>query len=150
LARGKKAGKPRPRPAARGRIAAARAGDHGYRLFVRNLVLPARIGVHPHERELAQRVRLNVEILAADDGGSAGDDIAGVVSYEDVVLGAKRIIASGHINLVETLAERVADLCLTDPRVFRATVRVEKLDVFKEAESVGVEIERVRPARRRK
>jgi len=153
VARGKKAAKPRPgsgtaaRP--RGGVGAAPAA---YGMFVRNLVVPCRIGVHPHERELAQRVRINVDLAVAEGFTAAGDDIAGVVSYEDIVFGIKRIIAGGHINLVETLAERVAELCLSDPRVFRARVRVEKLDVFKEAESVGVEIERTRasPPRRRR
>jgi len=72
----------------------------------------------------------------------AGDDIAGVVSYEDIVFGIKRIIGAGHINLVETLAEQVAKLCLSDSRVSAARIRIEKLDVFREAGSVGVEIER--------
>ena len=116
------------------------AAKRGYRVFVRDLVLPCRIGIHPHERELAQRVRFNVEIDAIES--SAGDDIAGVVSYEDIVIGIKRIIGTGHINLVETLAEQVAELCLSDSRVSAARIRIEKLDVFREAGSVGVEIER--------
>jgi dihydroneopterin aldolase len=44
------------------------------------------------------------------------------------------------------MAESIAGLCLADPRVRAARVRVEKLDVFPEAASVGVEIERVRKA----
>ena len=48
-------------------------------------------------------------------------------------------------NLVETLAERLAGICLQDPRVRSARVRVEKLDVFADAVSVGVEIERESP-----
>ena len=121
------------------------AARRGYRVFVRDLVLPCRIGIHPHEREAAQRVRFTVEIDAAES--SAGDDIACVVSYEDIVLGIKRIIGTGHINLVETLAEEVAELCLGDSRVSAARIRIEKLDVFREAGSVGVEIERQRNRR---
>ena len=121
------------------------AAKRGYRVFVRDLVLPCRIGIHPHERELAQRVRFTVEIDAIES--SAGDDIAGVVSYEDIVIGIKRIIGAGHINLVETLAEEVAELCLGDSRVSAARIRIEKLDVFREAGSVGVEIERQRNRR---
>ena len=121
------------------------AAKRGYRVFVRDLVLPCRIGIHPHERELAQRVRFTVEIDAIES--SAGDDIAGVVSYEDIVLGIKRIVGTGHINLVETLAEEVAALCLSDSRVSAARIRIEKLDVIREAGSVGVEIERRRGRR---
>ncbi|MCH8183252.1 MAG: dihydroneopterin aldolase, partial [Proteobacteria bacterium] len=70
-----------------------------------------------------------------------------VVDYETIVQGVKTIVAAGHINLVETLAERVAGLCLSDARVEAARVRIEKLNVLPEAASVGVEIERVRPRR---
>ena len=54
----------------------------------------------------------------------------------------KAIIAAGHINLVETLAERIADFCLSDRRVAAARVRVEKSGAVVEAAGVGVEIER--------
>jgi len=65
-----------------------------------------------------------------------------VVSYDDVVAGIRAIVAEGHINLVESLAERVADMCLADSRVTRVNVQVEKLDVLSDEAVVGVEIER--------
>ena len=61
--------------------------------------------------------------------------------------GIRYVISSGHINLVETLADRIAQTCLEDRRVQSVKARIEKLDVFKEAESVGVEIERNRAGR---
>ena len=140
-------GKARTRSRAGSKAQPAGAGVN--RVFVRNLVLPCFIGIHPHERELAQRVRLNVDLTVAEAGG-ATDDIATVVSYEDIVFGVKRMMAEGHINLVETLAERVAEFCFADPRVRIARVQVEKLDVFPEAESVGVTIERAAPRRARR
>ena len=140
-------GKARARSRAGSKAQPAGAGVS--RVFVRNLVLPCFIGIHPHERELAQRVRLNVDLTVAE-GGGAQDDIAAVVSYEDIVFGVKRMMAEGHINLVETLAERVAEFCFADPRVRIARVQVEKLDVFPEAESVGVTIERAAPRRARR
>ncbi len=52
------------------------------------------------------------------------------------------IVAAGHINLAETLAERIAEACFVDARVKTARVRVEKLHALPGAESAGVEIER--------
>ena len=115
-----------------------------YRILVRDLLLMCSIGVHAHERLAPQRVRLNVEMDVTECDGAVGDDIAEVVSYEDVITGIKRVVAGGHINLVETLADRIAELCLADPRVAVARVRVEKLDVYAEAAAVGIEIERRR------
>ena len=69
------------------------------------------------------------------------DDIANVVSYEDIVSGIESYLGQGHINLIETAAERIAELCLADRRVVKVRVRFEKLDVFSNVASAGVEIE---------
>jgi dihydroneopterin aldolase len=111
-------------------------------VFVRDLVLPCRIGAYHHERAMEQRVRINVDLSVLEGEAPIEDQLANVVSYEDVIDGVRRVVRGGHINLVETLAERVAGLCLSDPRVRSVRVRVEKLDVFSDAGSVGVEIER--------
>lgn len=112
------------------------------RLLITDLVLQASIGIHAHEKTAPQRVRINVELEVDGDARAIGDDIGNVVSYEHIVGRIKALIAAGHINLVETLAERIADICLVDPRARRARVRVEKLDVEPAAAAVGVEIER--------
>ena len=120
-------------------------------VFLRDLVLPASIGVHPHEHTGTQRVRINVDLGVDDDGARAlsrpsvgRDDLRRVVDYEGVANAVRAIVASRHVMLVQTLAERIAESCLADPRVHLARVRVEKLDVFADAASAGVEIERRR------
>ena len=132
-------------------------------VFLRDLVLPARIGVHPHEHLGPQRVRINVDLTVEDEGARAvtGDGVAAlsrppvgrpvgqdelsrVVDYEAVADAVRAIVAAGHVRLVETLAERIAEVCLVDRRVAAARVRVEKLDIFPDATSVGVEVERRR------
>ncbi|NQU69758.1 MAG: dihydroneopterin aldolase [Rhodospirillales bacterium] len=114
-------------------------------VFVSDLILNCLIGVHRHEQDGKQRVRVNLDLTVEDQADGVDDKLANVVSYEDIVLDLRALADAGHISLVETLAERIAELCLVDPRVQRARVRVEKLDVFADAESVGVEIERKNP-----
>jgi 7,8-dihydroneopterin aldolase/epimerase/oxygenase len=114
-----------------------------YCIFVRNLVLAARIGVHAHEKTRPPRLRIGVEIDMKGESPER-DEIAAVLNYETIVEGIKRIASGGHINLVETFADRVAKLCLADRRVAGVRVSVEKLDVYPEMESVGVVIERRR------
>ena len=118
-------------------------------VFLRDMVLQARIGIYPHEHETTQRVRINVNLGVEDDGsrplsrtGVGRDDLARVVDYEAVANTVRGIVTAGHVRLVETLAERIAEACLTDTRVRLARIRVEKLDVFADTGSVGVEIER--------
>lgn len=112
-------------------------------VFVRDLVLSASIGVYQNEHEAPQRIRINLDLAVAEDGDRR-DSLSRVVDYEAVANHARRIVASGHIKLVETLAERIADAVLTDTRILRVCVRVEKLDVFADVSSVGVQIERSR------
>ena len=118
-------------------------GAARYRVFVRDLVLPCSIGIYPREKGLRRRVRVNAEIEVAAPL-PASDDFADVVNYETIVAGIKAITEAGHINLVETLADRIAALCLADRRVRTTRVTVEKLDVWPETESVGVVVERKR------
>lgn len=117
---------------------------HGHRrIFIRDLVLSARIGVWAHEKTQEQRIRINVDLDVADTPVD-GDSLDSVVCYNEIIEGLRGIITNGHIHLAETLAERIAALCLEDGRVFTARIRVEKLDVVPDAASVGVEIVRRR------
>jgi len=119
--------------------------DAGVRhVFVRDLVLQAEIGVHKHEQRRRQPVRVNIDLTVEENAEPLADRLENVVDYERIVEGVRDIVTSGHINLVETLAERIAGLALTDARVLATRVRVEKLEVLAHAESVGVEIERRR------
>jgi dihydroneopterin aldolase len=111
-------------------------------VFIHDMVIDCSIGIYTHEKEHEQRVRINLDLAVGEGDHLINDDIRNVISYEDMAKGVEAIIAAGHINLVETLAENIAEMCLQDKRVFSARVRVEKLDIIANAESVGVEIER--------
>ena len=117
------------------------------RVFVRDMVMHTSIGVYDHEKEAPQRVRINLDLAVLEGDGVQNDDISTVLSYEDLVVGTRHICQDGHVNLVETLGEKLADMCLADRRVRKVIVRVEKLDVFEDVSAVGVEIERHNIAR---
>ena len=116
-----------------------------YRMFIRDLVLLCRIGVYAHEKLRPQRVRINVSMRVEPASAPRNDDIANVLSYDEVLGRIKALAAGDHINLVETLAEAIADICFSHDHVLEARVMIEKLDVEPGA-SVGVEIERRRGA----
>lgn len=122
----------------------ADAGNSIRHVFIRNLEVLAHIGIHGHERGKTQPVRINVD-LAVEDAAVIEDKLDSVVDYEAITAKIRGLIAAGHINLAETLAERIAEACFADPRVKTARVRVEKLHALPGAESAGVEIERERP-----
>ena len=111
-------------------------------VFIRDLELLARIGVHGHEHGKPQPIRINVWLTC--EACAAGDKLETVIDYEAVAEKVRAIVAAGHVNLAESLAERIATSCLEDKRVETARVRVEKLHALSGTESAGVEIERAR------
>ena len=120
-------------------------------VFLRDLTLDAAIGVYASEHGRQQRIRINVDLAVEDDGARplsrapvGRDTLSRVVDYGAVAERVRAIVTAGHVRLVETLAERIAESCLEDRRVAAARVRVEKLDILPDAASVGVEIERRR------
>lgn len=118
-------------------------------VFLRDMVLNASIGVYPREHTALQRVRINVDLAVEDETAQRGhmvgpDELRRVVDYAAIANRIRALVAEGHVRLVETLAERIAQSCMLDGRVRTARVRVEKLDVFPDAVSAGVEVERRR------
>ena len=99
------------------------------------------IGTYSFEHGHTQNVRFDVtaDVLRTV---SNPEDMRHVFSYDVIMDGIRAIVASGHVQLVEALAEHVAAHVLQDPRVMRITVRVEKLELG--PGGVGVEIERTR------
>src|SRR5262249_17880284 len=97
-------------------------------------------GVYTHEKGVTQRVRFSVDVDLIPAVHALNDDIRQAFDYDTIIKGIKTIIARGHINLVETLAEEVAMLCLAHPCAQSVRVMIENLD--KEPGAVGVEIVR--------
>lgn len=117
-----------------------------YRILVRDLDIAWSIGVFDHEHEAVQPIRINLELDASELEDWEADDYTAVPCYARIAERIRAMAAEGHVRLVETLAHRIAGICLEDPRILRARVRVEKPEALKNAGSVGVEVERSRPA----
>ncbi|HOS43745.1 MAG TPA: dihydroneopterin aldolase [Armatimonadota bacterium] len=114
------------------------------RIFITDLLLRGTLGLSDEERREPQDVLINVSLWTDLRPAGASDRIEDSVDYRAL---KKRIIAlvdASAYHLVEALAERIAALCLDDPRVRRARVRVEKPGALRFARSVGVEITRER------
>lgn len=97
--------------------------DH---IELRGLTAHGRHGWFPHEREQGQLFRVDV-VLGLDTRAAAeSDDLADTVDYGSLAEGVVGLIAGEPVKLVETLAQRIADLCLDNPRVENVEVRVHK------------------------
>ncbi len=115
------------------------------KVFVRELELMARVGVYEVEHRYEQRLVVSVDLAVVDGYDGVSDRVSDVLDYGDVVGRIQRIVDAEHVNLLETLAERIALSCLDDPRVQLVRVRLEKPDILPGCRYVGIEIERTRP-----
>jgi len=112
------------------------------KVFVTGLKVQAAIGVYRHEIGRVQPLVLDVEL---DVPTAGADRLAETLNYETILAAAREIAGGGHIDLVETFAQRLAQACLADERVTKARVRVEKpLALAPDAVAAGVEITVVR------
>jgi dihydroneopterin aldolase len=114
------------------------------RVFIRGLELIGSVGVYEHEKRYEQRVVVSLDLTVRDDYDGRSDRLEHVYDYDHAINAVKATVASAHFNLVETLAERIADACLIDPRVLAVRVQIEKPDVLASCRAVGIEIRRSR------
>ncbi len=112
-------------------------------VFVRGLEVEAIVGVHDHEKLAPQPLLVSIDLTVRETPDGHGDRLESVVCYEDVVRAVQAICSRGHVNLIETLAEKFAAECLADKRVHAVRVLIEKPQAFPECASVGIEIERL-------
>lgn len=126
------------------RAEATASADPRDRIALRDYLVEAEIGAFQTERGHTQRLMFNVVVEVRPQSGPVEDDVDRIMSYDTITEAVTDELAAGRLNLLETLAEHVAERILAHPRAMRAFVRVEKLDrgPFK----LGVEIVRTRAA----
>ncbi len=121
------------------RAKASHKGDPLDRICVRDFTKDVEIGAFQAERDTTQRIRFNVVLEVADTAGSA-DDVDRILSYDSITEAIEEQLVFERLNLLETLAERIADSILTHPSAVRVFVRIEKLDRI--AGTLGIDIVR--------
>jgi 7,8-dihydroneopterin aldolase/epimerase/oxygenase len=115
------------------------------RISLRDHVVEADIGAFQKERGHKQRLRFNVVVEVRPVTEPLDDDVDRILSYDRITEAIAAELAAERLNLLETLAERVAERILAEPAAMRAFLRIEKLDIGPYA--LGVEIVRSRAER---
>jgi dihydroneopterin aldolase len=124
------------------RAEASAAADPRDRISLRDHVVEADIGAFQQERGRTQRLRFNVVVEVRPHPAPLMDDVDRILSYDRITEAIEGELRAERLNLLETLAERVADRILVEPQAMRAFVRVEKLD--RGPGALGVEVVRSR------
>ncbi|SFO85250.1 dihydroneopterin aldolase [Tranquillimonas alkanivorans] len=116
------------------------AEDPRDRISLRDHVVEVDIGAFQPERGRSQRVRFNVVVEVGRHDAALTDDVDRILSYDTLTEAIRAELAAERLNLLETLAERIADRILTEPLAMRVFIRIEKLD--RGPGALGVEIVR--------
>ena len=116
------------------------------KIYIRDLALRCIIGLYPEERKNKQDVIIN--IVMATDLRAAGmsDSLNDTVDYKTIKLAVLDFVENSSFNLIESLAEGIAAICLKDTRVQSSTVTIDKPGALRFCRSVAVEIVRSRTA----
>ncbi len=113
------------------------------RISLRDHIRDVEIGAFQAERGVTQRIRFDIVAeVTPEPEAVAGDDVDGILSYDTLIDAIGLELAAERLNLLETLAERIAARVLTHDRAARVFVRIEKLD--RGPHVLGVEIVRSR------
>ena len=114
------------------------------RIILNNIRLETIIGVYPEEKLKAQPVIINAELLTDCSAAAGSDNIEDAVDYSLIHDEIVEHASKNHYELIETLLDKICEICLKNAKVNQCTVRVDKPKALKFADSVGIEITRSR------
>jgi|TARA_R110002072_G_scaffold517_37_gene3304 FolB domain-containing protein len=113
------------------------------KIIIRDFTVSCSIGVSDGERRKPQRLCLNLTLEVAKPT-SYDDDFSRVVDYGAILGQIRRVVAGNDTLLLETLADRILRVCMSDERVLGGKLRIEKLDRYAELGGLGIELQRHR------
>ena len=110
------------------------------KVVIKNLILNIFIGIHDFEKKKKQKVRFNIEVETNPNTKPSNKDFSTIVDYETLVNKIKTLVKKQHHELLEELAENIFRIIFQNKLVKKVNVKLEKLHIIKESESVGVDI----------
>jgi len=109
------------------------------KVIIKNLILNIFIGIHNFEKKKKQRVRFNIEINTDPNLKPNNKDFSTILNYEEVINKIKVQVKKKHHELLEDLAENIFKIIFQNRIVRKVNLKIEKLDIIKNSESVGIE-----------
>lgn len=111
-------------------------------IFLRELKVETLIGVYEWEKRVPQTLQLDLEIALPNSRAGQSDNIADALDYADIVSHIQGVLGSRHFNLLEALAEHIAQILLNDFKAPWIKLSVAKMNAIRGSRMVGVTIER--------
>ena len=114
------------------------------KVSIKNLILKISVGLHDFEKKKKQRVRFNIDIITDSNIKPDNNNLLSIVNYEDTINKITSITKTKHHELLEDLAENIFDIIFKSKIVKKVSLKLEKLDIIKNTESVGIEVSKRR------
>ena len=114
------------------------------KVIIKNLVLNIFIGIHNFEKKKKQRVRFNIEVVTNPNIKPNNKDLTTILNYEDLINKIKLLVKKQHHELIEDLAENIFKIIFQNRLVKKTSIKIEKLDIIKNSESVGIEFSKTK------
>lgn len=111
-------------------------------IFLRELKIDTLIGVYEWEKRVPQTLQIDLEIALPNTRACQTDNIADALDYSEIVRHLQNVLTSHHFNLLEALAEHIAQILLNDFKAPWVKVSVAKLQAIRGNKMVGISIER--------
>ena len=114
------------------------------KVIIKNLVLNIFIGIHSFEKKKKQRVRFNIEVITNPFVKPNNKDLKTILNYEEIINKIKNLVRKEHHELLEDLAENIFTIIFQNRLAQKVNIKIEKLEIIKNSESVGVEFSKSR------
>ena len=112
------------------------------KVIIKDLILNISIGIHNFEKKKRQRVKFNIEILTNPYVTPNNKNLNSILNYEEIVSRIEKITNLKHHELLEDLAENIFDMIFRNKLVKKIKLRIDKIDIIKKVDSVGIEVQK--------
>ena len=114
------------------------------KVTIKNLIISMFVGIHAFEKRKRQRVKFNIEITTNSKIEPDQRESSMILDYEIVIKNLTLLVGKKHYDLLEDLSESIFEMIFSYKLVKKVDLKLEKLDIIKNAESVGIEVSKIK------
>ena len=114
------------------------------KVIIKNLIISMFIGLHDFEKRKKQRVKFNITITTDSKTEPNKKELSTILDYEKVIKNLTLLVEKKHYDLLEELSESIFEMIFSNKLVKKVNLKLEKLDIIKNAESVGIEVSKIK------
>ena len=114
------------------------------KVIIKDLIISMFIGIHAFEKKKKQRVKFNITITTDSKIEPNRKELSSILDYEKVIKNLTLLVGKKHFDLLEELSESIFEIIFKNKLVKKVNLKLEKLDVIKDAESVGIEVSKTK------